>query len=138
MRTITLSNNKGGSGKTTTTVSLAAAFAERGLRVLVVDLDPQGSATEWLGGHEAPTGLVEFAAVFGRPHHLLGHEIWAAVTLKTDDAETRAELTRYAREAMTPAMLPRQYLYKEALPRTTTGKVDYPALLEEAAARAGS
>ena len=62
MRTITLSNNKGGSGKTTTTVSLASAFAERGLRVLVVDLDPQGSATEWLGGHEARTGLVEFSA----------------------------------------------------------------------------
>jgi chromosome partitioning protein len=62
VRTITLSNNKGGSGKTTTTVSLASAFAERGLRVLVVDLDPQGSATDWLGGHESPIGLVEFSA----------------------------------------------------------------------------
>jgi len=62
MRTITLSNNKGGSGKTTTTVSLASAFAESGLRVLVVDLDPQGSATEWLGGRESSTGLVEFSA----------------------------------------------------------------------------
>ena len=62
MRRIALSNNKGGSGKTTTTVSLAAAFAERGLRVLVVDLDPQGSATEWLGGGEASIGLVEFSA----------------------------------------------------------------------------
>ena len=62
MRTITLSNNKGGSGKTTTTVSLASAFAERGLRVLVVDLDPQGSATEWLGGRESSTGLVEYSA----------------------------------------------------------------------------
>ena len=61
MRTIALSNNKGGSGKTTTTVSLAAAFAERGLQVLVVDLDPQGSATHWLGGQEAPVGLVEFS-----------------------------------------------------------------------------
>lgn len=58
---ITVTNNKGGSGKTTTTVSLAAAFAERGLRVLVVDLDPQGSATEWLGGKEAATGLVEYS-----------------------------------------------------------------------------
>ncbi len=58
---ITLSNNKGGSAKTTTTVSLAAIFAERGLRVLVVDLDPQGSATEWLGGVESPVGLVEFS-----------------------------------------------------------------------------
>jgi len=61
MRTIALSTNKGGSGKTTTTVSLAAAFAERGLRVLVVDLDPQGSATDWLGGRESPVGLVEFS-----------------------------------------------------------------------------
>jgi chromosome partitioning protein len=61
MQTITMSNNKGGSGKTTTTVSLAAAFVELGLRVLVVDLDPQGSATDWLGGCESPTGLVEFS-----------------------------------------------------------------------------
>ena len=62
MRVITVTNNKGGSGKTTATVSLAAAFAERGLRVLVVDLDPQGSATEWLGGAEAATGLVEYSS----------------------------------------------------------------------------
>src|SRR5664279_1956517 len=62
MRTIALSNNKGGSGKTTTTVSLAAAFAEHGLHVLVVDLDPQGSATDWLGGRESPIGLVEYSA----------------------------------------------------------------------------
>jgi chromosome partitioning protein len=62
MRMITLSNNKGGSGKTTTTVSLASAFAERGLRVLVIDLDPQGSATKWLGCWESSIGLVEFSA----------------------------------------------------------------------------
>ncbi len=61
VRVITVTNNKGGSGKTTMTVSLASAFAERGLRVLVVDLDPQGSATEWLGGGEAETGLVEYS-----------------------------------------------------------------------------
>jgi chromosome partitioning protein len=62
MRRIALSNNKGGSGKTTTTVSLAGAFAERGLRILVVDLDPQASATQWLGGRESPSGLVEYSA----------------------------------------------------------------------------
>ena len=61
MRLITLSNNKGGSGKTTTTVSLAAALAEQGLSILVIDLDPQGSATRWLGQEEAPAGLVEFS-----------------------------------------------------------------------------
>jgi chromosome partitioning protein len=62
MRRIALSNHKGGSGKTTTTVSLASAFAEQGLRILVVDLDPQGSATDWLGGTESSIGLVEFSA----------------------------------------------------------------------------
>ena len=62
MRTITVSNNKGGSGKTTTAVSLASALAERGFRILVIDLDPQGSATVWLGGRESPLGLVEFSA----------------------------------------------------------------------------
>ena len=61
MRIITLSNNKGGSGKTTSTVSLAAALAEQGLSILVIDLDPQGSATRWLGQEEAPAGLVEFS-----------------------------------------------------------------------------
>ncbi len=62
MRTISMSNNKGGSGKSTSTVSLASTFGERGLRVLVVDLDPQGSTTRWLGGRESPVGLVEYSA----------------------------------------------------------------------------
>jgi chromosome partitioning protein len=62
VRIITLSNSKGGSGKTTATVNLAASFAERGLRVLVVDLDPQGSTTDWLGATEAAVGLTAFSA----------------------------------------------------------------------------
>jgi len=45
MRTIVLANQKGGCGKTTTAVNLAVAFAEKGKRTLMADLDPQGHST---------------------------------------------------------------------------------------------
>ena len=45
---ITLANGKGGSGKTTLAVLLAHALAESGKAVSVLDLDPQGTATNWL------------------------------------------------------------------------------------------
>jgi len=49
MKTISIVNQKGGCGKTTTSVNLAAAFAEKGHRTLLIDLDPQGHSTIGLG-----------------------------------------------------------------------------------------
>ena len=59
MRTIALVNQKGGCGKTTLALHLAAAFWMAGEDVLVVDLDPQASAAEWHDARENPMPHVE-------------------------------------------------------------------------------
>ena len=69
MTVIAVCNQKGGSGKTTMAINLAGAFAAEDKRVLLLDLDPQGSALDW--GSINPDTMPQFElAAIDRPQLL--------------------------------------------------------------------
>lgn len=76
MRVWAIANQKGGVGKTTTTLALGRGLAARGSRVLLVDLDPHSSLTRAFGvpSEPAPEGVMDLFATPPRPLHSLARE----------------------------------------------------------------
>lgn len=121
-RVFTVANQKGGVGKTTSTVNLAAALARTGARVLVVDLDPQGNASTALGvehrsetisvydvivNDEPISGVIqkspEFEGLYCVPAtiHLAGAEI-ELVSLVAREQRLRTAIDRFLAESDEP------------------------------------
>ena len=97
-RIIALANQKGGVGKTTTAINLAACLAEAGERALLIDLDPQANATSGLG--EVANGVSSYdlldgvpVAELARPTRFANLEL---VPARPDLAGAAVELSRHA------------------------------------------
>lgn len=122
-----IANQKGGVGKTTTAVNLSSALAERGFRVLVIDLDPQGNATTALGvdkhALERQTYHVLMAGVpiadVARPTELAGLRVLpASIDLTGAELELVSVMARETRlrQALEPALDDYDFIFIDCPP----------------------
>lgn len=123
-RRIAIANQKGGSGKTTVTVNLAATLAERGRRVLVLDLDPQAHSTLYFGLKESAAELAGILdALKQDPVPLTGLAVNTGVS-GVDIVPSSAWL-HHADKHLTWKRVGNERLLNAALERLPEGAYDY-------------
>lgn len=97
MHVLTLVTQKGGTGKSSLAISLAVAASEAGLRTCLLDIDPQGTATEWFRRRKAPApdvAAISVTSLYSRVFQLRqdGHDLAIVDTPGADSAAAAAAM----------------------------------------------
>jgi chromosome partitioning protein len=122
-RRISVVNHKGGVGKTTTAINIAATLGHRGSRVLLIDFDPQGNATQFLG----LSHLVQEPCVYGSAEFTLGKSVFAPqrnVLPKVDLLPATEELSFVEEQLLTNVITGAGFRLAASLEQVT-GEYDY-------------
>jgi chromosome partitioning protein len=121
MMVVAVVNQKGGTSKTTTAVNLAAALAESEERVLVIDLDPQATASAWLGHPEGGRGLADLLTDGTGSLSALAFSSSASGVDVIPSSSTLVGVERYHALSGTPGA---EYVLREAL-RSLPARYDW-------------
>lgn len=111
MKIVAIANQKGGVAKTTTAINLAAALAEVGCRVLIIDIDPQGNASTGLGIGADQRAVTVYDVLIG--HEPLTSAVTQTLTTRVSVVPSTTDLS--AADVQLQSVSKRSYLLRDAL-----------------------